>query len=174
MTMSSDEDRDTVLGLGDIDTGIRSLATQTQKNHEEVMSFFKDLTFGYKDESDFGGQGFESSTAGEARLPWATTNSLKARISDLEQQTVDGDAKLYKYEQMIDDLRDGWRKSKTELSKAKETTQGLSEMISGHEKAMMEAEERNSVLAHENRDLQRQLDRALNSLPSSSWLSFFG
>jgi hypothetical protein len=75
---------------------------------------------------------------------------------------------------MIDDLRDGWRKTKSELSKSKETIHGLQLMIGGHEKAMMMTEERNSELVSENRNLRRRLDRALNSQPSSSWLSFLG
>lgn len=40
-----------------------------------------------------------------------------------------------------------------------ETIQGLEEMVGGHEKAMMKAEERNAVLASEKRDLQRKLER---------------
>jgi hypothetical protein len=92
--MSSDADHDAVIDFESVNTGSRTLTTQAQKNHEEVMSFLKGLTSEYKDESDVGGQGFESSTAREARSPWGTTNSLQARISDLEQQTVDGAAKL--------------------------------------------------------------------------------
>jgi hypothetical protein len=160
-----------------VNAGISSLATQSQNNHEQVMTLLRSLlsdpeTDHPENESETLGLGWVHS--GKVTSPRGTIASLRAEILALDQLNVDQDAKLFLQGETVDTLRESWSESKSELAKSKETIQGLQLMIGGHEKAMMRTEERNSVLMSERRDLQRRLDRALSNSPGSSWLPFFG
>jgi chromosome segregation ATPase len=170
------EDKDiSESGWEAVNAGISSLATQSQNNHEQVMTLLRSLVS--DPESDHSET--DSDTLG---LGWAHSDKvtslrgtialLRAEISALDQQNIDQDAKLFLQDRTVDTLRESWSKTSSELSKSKETIQGLQEMISEHEEAKTEAEEEISRLSFSNKVLIRQLENKSDSGPASSWFSF--